>query len=119
MAACLLLSALVLVVGVVLVGSGDFPVAPGDVVATLLGGGTAAQEFVVLDLRLPRVLVAVLVGAGLAVGGAVFQTVTRNPLGSPDMLGVNQGAIVGALTVIVLFHGDATAVAAGGSPAAR
>lgn len=91
MAVCLLLLALVLGGGVVLVGSGDFPVAPGEVVATLLGGGTAAQEFVVLDLRLPRVLVAVLVGAGLAVGGAVFQTVTRNPLGSPDMLGINQG----------------------------
>jgi iron complex transport system permease protein len=112
--ACLLLLVLALAAGVVLIGSGDFPIAPGDVVATLLGDGTVAQEFVVLDLRLPRVLIAVLVGAGLAVGGAVFQTITRNPLGSPDMLGINQGAIVGALTVIVLFHGDATAVAAGG-----
>lgn len=113
-AVCLLLLALALAAGIVLIGSGDFPMAPGEVLATLLGDGTVAQEFVVLDLRLPRVLVAALVGAGLAVGGAVFQTITRNPLGSPDMLGVNQGAIVGALSVIVLFHGDATAVAAGG-----
>ncbi|MEV2203804.1 iron chelate uptake ABC transporter family permease subunit [Streptomyces fradiae] len=111
---CLLLLALALAAGVVLIGSGDFPIAPGDVMATLLGDGTAAQEFVVLDLRLPRVLVAALVGAGLAVGGAVFQTITRNPLGSPDMLGISQGAIVGALVVIVLFHGDAADVAAGG-----
>lgn len=113
-AVCLLLLALVLGIGVVLVGSGDLPLAPGEVLAALLGDGTAVQEFVVLDLRLPRVLVGILVGAGLAVGGAVFQTVTRNPLGSPDMLGVNQGAIVGALAVIVLFRGDAAAVAAGG-----
>ncbi|MDT9686444.1 iron chelate uptake ABC transporter family permease subunit [Streptomyces sp. TRM76323] len=113
-AVCLLLLALALAAGIVLIGSGDFPMTPGEVLATLLGDGTVAQEFVVLDLRLPRVLVAALVGAGLAVGGAVFQTITRNPLGSPDMLGVNQGAIVGALSVIVLFHGDATAVAAGG-----
>ncbi|MFF9865499.1 MULTISPECIES: FecCD family ABC transporter permease [unclassified Streptomyces] len=102
-----------LAAGIVLIGSGDFPIAPADVVATLLGDGTVAQEFVVQDLRLPRVLVAVLVGAALGLGGAVFQSLTRNPLGSPDMLGFGQGATVGALTVIVVFQGDATAVAAG------
>ncbi|MEU7280486.1 iron chelate uptake ABC transporter family permease subunit [Streptomyces sp. NPDC045431] len=102
-----------LAAGVVLIGSGDFPLAPGDVVATLLGDGTVVQDFVVWDLRLPRVLVAVLVGAGLGLGGAVFQSLTRNPLGSPDMIGFGQGATVGALTVIVLFDGDSAAVAAG------
>lgn len=104
---------LTLAAGIVLIGSGDFPIAPADVVATLLGDGTAAQEFVVQDLRLPRVLVAVLVGAALGLGGAVFQSLTRNPLGSPDMLGFGQGATVGALAVIVVFQGDATAVAGG------
>lgn len=112
-AAGLLLVAVTLAAAVVLIGSGDFPIAPGDVVATLLGDGTAAQEFVVRDLRLPRALVAILVGAGLALGGAIFQSITRNPLGSPDVLGIGQGATVGALTVIVLFQGGATAVAAG------
>ncbi|MFI6105659.1 FecCD family ABC transporter permease [Streptomyces sp. NPDC051310] len=104
---------LTLAAGIVLIGSGDFPIAPADVVATLRGDGTGAQEFVVHDLRLPRVLVAVLVGAALGLGGAVFQSLTRNPLGSPDMLGFGQGATVGALTVIVVFQGDATAVAGG------
>ncbi|WP_418961324.1 FecCD family ABC transporter permease [Streptomyces tritici] len=102
-----------LAVAVVLIGSGDFPIAPGDVVATLLGDGTPVQEFAVMDLRLPRVLVAVFVGAALGIGGAVFQSVSRNPLGSPDVIGFGQGATVGALLVIVLFHGDATAAAAG------
>ncbi|GAA4925436.1 FecCD family ABC transporter permease [Streptomyces coeruleoprunus] len=109
----LLLALLALAAAVVLIGSGDYTMTPGEVLATLLGDGTAMQEFVVQDLRLPRVLVALLVGAGLAVGGAVFQTITRNPLGSPDMLGIGQGSTVGALTVIVLFQGGATAVAGG------
>ncbi|MEV3993135.1 iron chelate uptake ABC transporter family permease subunit [Streptomyces sp. NPDC049837] len=109
----LLLAVVTLAAGVVLIGSGDFPIAPGDVVATLLGNGTMAQEFIVQDLRLPRVLVAVLVGASLGLGGAVFQSVSRNPLGSPDIIGFGQGATVGALTVIVLFGGSATAVAGG------
>ncbi|MFF8832706.1 FecCD family ABC transporter permease [Streptomyces sp. NPDC015131] len=108
-----LLTVVTLAAGVVLIGSGDFPIAPADVVATLLGDGTMAQEFVVQDLRLPRVLVAVLVGASLGLGGAVFQSVSRNPLGSPDVIGFGQGATVGALSVIVLFGGSATAVAGG------
>ncbi|RSS52784.1 iron chelate uptake ABC transporter family permease subunit [Streptomyces sp. WAC01280] len=100
-------------VAVVLIGTGDFPMTPGEVVDTLLGKGTVVQEFAVMDLRLPRVLVAVLVGAALAVGGAVFQSVSRNPLGSPDVIGFGQGATVGALAVIVLFRGDAAAAAGG------
>ncbi|MEU7075756.1 iron chelate uptake ABC transporter family permease subunit [Streptomyces narbonensis] len=104
---------LTVAVAVVLIGTGDFPMTPGEVVDTLLGEGTVVQEFAVMDLRLPRVLVAVFVGAALAVGGAVFQSVSRNPLGSPDVIGFGQGATVGALTVIVLFQGSAAAAAGG------
>ncbi|MFJ5553558.1 FecCD family ABC transporter permease [Streptomyces sp. NPDC093225] len=107
------LVALALVAAVVLIGTGDYPIAPPDVVRTLLGAGAPADEFIVNDLRLPRVLVGLLVGASLGMAGAVFQSVTRNPLGSPDVLGFGYGSAVGALTVIVLFHGGATAVAAG------
>ncbi|MGY4906848.1 FecCD family ABC transporter permease [Streptomyces sp. 900116325] len=99
--------------GIVLIGSGDYAMTPGEVVSTLFGHGTFQQEFIVTDLRLPRVLVGLLVGAALGVGGAVFQTISRNPLGSPDVLGFGQGATVGALTVIVLFEGGAAAVAGG------
>jgi iron complex transport system permease protein len=100
-------------VAVVLIGNGDFPMSFGDVTATLLGNGTPAQEFIVQDVRLPRVLVAVLVGASLALSGAIFQSLSRNPLGSPDVIGFSQGSTVGALTVIVLFSGDSLAVAGG------
>ncbi|MGC5364910.1 FecCD family ABC transporter permease [Streptomyces sp. DT24] len=108
-----LLAAVAAGAAVVLIGSGDFAMTPGEVVTTLFGHGTFQQEFIVTELRLPRVLVGLLVGAALGIGGAVFQTISRNPLGSPDVLGFGQGATVGALTVIVIFQGGVAAVAGG------
>lgn len=108
-----LLCAATLVVAVVLIGTGDFEIPATDVVSTLFGNGTTAHTFIINDLRLPRALVGLLVGASLGVSGAIFQSISRNPLGSPDIIGFGQGSTVGALTVIVLFHGSAVAVAAG------
>ena len=87
---------------VVGVGYGDFPIAPSDVLATLVGRGSAEQEFIVLTLRLPRVLVALLCGAALALSGALFQNLTRNGLVAPDVIGINAGASLVAVAVIVL-----------------
>ncbi|WP_089102933.1 FecCD family ABC transporter permease [Streptomyces hyaluromycini] len=98
---------------VVLIGTGDFPISFGDVLRTLAGNGTAGQDFIVNELRLPRVLVGLLVGASLGLGGALFQSVSRNPLGSPDVLGLSQGATSGALVVIVLLSGSAAQVTVG------
>ncbi|MGW0735816.1 FecCD family ABC transporter permease [Streptomyces sp. NPDC002851] len=108
-----LLCAAALTTAVVLIGTGDFFIPAADVVRALFGQGVPAQEFIVTDLRLPRVLVGLLVGGALGLAGAVFQSISRNPLGSPDIIGFGQGSTVGALTVIVLFQGEATAVAAG------
>ncbi|WKX74161.1 iron chelate uptake ABC transporter family permease subunit [Streptomyces sp. XD-27] len=108
-----LLAATALAMSVVLIGTGDFAIPPADVVDTLFGGGTVAQDFIVNELRLPRVLVGLLVGVALGLSGAVFQSITRNPLGSPDMIGLGQGTAAGALAVIVLFQGDQLAVAGG------
>ncbi|MFJ9102982.1 FecCD family ABC transporter permease [Streptomyces sp. NPDC102405] len=102
-----------LTASVVLIGTGDFPIPAGDVLKTLLGNGNAGQEFIINELRLPRVLVGLLVGASLGLGGALFQAISRNPLGSPDVLGLSQGATAGALTMIVLFSGSATQVTVG------
>ncbi|WP_425579216.1 FecCD family ABC transporter permease [Streptomyces hundungensis] len=98
---------------VVLIGTGDFTIAPADVISSLLGSGTPAQDFIINELRLPRVLVALLVGASLGISGALFQSISRNPLGSPDVIGFGQGSSVGALTVIVFFHGGTVAVSFG------
>ncbi|MFG2137010.1 FecCD family ABC transporter permease [Streptomyces sp. NPDC048650] len=110
---CLLLLVLALAAGIALIGSGDYPMTPAEVLGALTGGGNPGQAFIVQDLRLPRVLVGLLVGAAFGIAGAVFQTVSRNPLGSPDVLGFAQGSSVGALVVIVYFQGGVLAVAAG------
>ncbi|MFD2685843.1 FecCD family ABC transporter permease [Streptomyces phyllanthi] len=107
----LLLAALT--ASVVLIGTGDFPIPAADVLRTLVGEGNQGQEFIVTELRLPRVLVGLLVGAALGLGGALFQSISRNPLGSPDVLGLAQGSTAGALVVIVLFSGTASQVTAG------
>nr|WP_310728433.1 iron chelate uptake ABC transporter family permease subunit [Streptomyces sp. N2A] len=109
----LVLLVLALAAGVALIGSGDYPMTTGEVVATLTGGGDPGAQFIVQDLRLPRVLVGLLVGAAFGIAGAVFQTVSRNPLGSPDVLGFAQGSSVGALIAIVYFQAGTFAVAAG------
>lgn len=108
-----LLLAAALAASVVLIGTGDFPIPAGDVLKTLMGNGNAGQEFIVNELRLPRVCVALLVGAALGLGGALFQAISRNPLGSPDVLGLGQGATAGALTMIVLFSGTSAQITVG------
>ncbi len=107
------LLAAALAASVLLIGTGDFEIPAGDVLKTLTGGGSPSQEFIVNELRLPRVLVGLLVGAALGLGGALFQAISRNPLGSPDVLGLGQGATAGALIVIVLFSGSSAQVTVG------
>ncbi|MGV4984807.1 FecCD family ABC transporter permease [Streptomyces sp. NRAIS4] len=99
--------------GVALIGTGDARIPAADVLRTLAGNGNAYQDFIVGELRLPRVLVGLLVGASLGLGGALFQSVSRNPLGSPDVLGLSQGSTAGALVVIVLLSGSTTQVTVG------
>lgn len=94
------------VLGVLAVGGGDYPMSPADVLRTLTGGGSAAEEFIVGELRLPRLVTALGVGAALALSGAVVQTLLRNPLGGPDVLGITQGAATGGLVVVVLGGGS-------------
>jgi iron complex transport system permease protein len=108
-----LLLVVALAASVLLIGTGEFEIPAGDVLKTLAGDGNPSQEFIVNELRLPRVLVGLLVGAALGLGGALFQAISRNPLGSPDVLGLGQGATAGALVMIVLFSGTATQVTLG------
>ncbi|WP_433325943.1 FecCD family ABC transporter permease [Spirillospora sp. CA-294931] len=76
----------------VALGSGDLAIPVSDVVPALWGSGDTVTLFAVRELRLPRAMVALLTGAAFGASGAVFQGVTRNPLASPDMLGITQGA---------------------------
>ncbi|MTD46033.1 iron chelate uptake ABC transporter family permease subunit [Conexibacter sp. W3-3-2] len=93
--------------------TGDFPLSVGQVLAVLVGRGDPGDAFIVETLRLPRVLTAVLVGAAFGVAGAIFQSITRNPLGSPDVIGFTAGSASGALLVILTTSGGAVAIALG------
>jgi iron complex transport system permease protein len=85
------------------IGMGDFPITPGEVIYTLLGQESAQYEFIVHTLRLPRNIIACLVGSMLAVSGALLQGVVRNPLASPGIIGLNAGAGLGAVMIIVVY----------------
>lgn len=111
------LLALVFVLVCLNVGRGDYPMSVPDVAAVILGGGDEAEQFIVWDLRLPRSVVGLLVGAGFGMSGAIWQSITRNPLASPDLLGITAGASAGAVAVIV-FGGTTVLGSAVGVPAA-
>jgi len=80
---------------------GDFKIPVLDVVKTLFGGGDRASEFIVNQLRLPRALTGLLVGTALGLSGAIFQSIARNPLASPDIIGVTYGASAFAVFAII------------------
>lgn len=78
--------------------------------AILFFGGTPEERLTVFDFRMVRSILAVLIGMGLAVSGAVFQTISKNELASPSLLGVNAGA---ALAVMLLIYGSSSATGLG------
>jgi iron complex transport system permease protein len=96
-----LLAALVAATVVLGVAVGAAGLSPAEVVRVLGGGGEAVSRIIVLELRLPRALLALLAGGALALAGAVFQALLRNPLAEPYVLGVAGGAAVGAVGATV------------------
>ncbi len=101
----------VMVIGALLgIGLGSVEVPPGDTVTivldrllgTHLSGADPALAAIVWDLRVPRVLTAMTVGAGLAIAGATFQGLLRNPLADPYVLGTASGAALGAAIAVLL-----------------
>ncbi|MBO0783488.1 MAG: iron ABC transporter permease, partial [Ktedonobacteraceae bacterium] len=102
-AICLLLALFIFGVLIIHIAVGEFTIPPLAVLDTLLGNGSRQYNFIVLDLRLPRALVAILVGMALATSGAILQGLTRNPLATPDVIGISQGASLAAVSVIILF----------------
>ncbi len=110
---CTALACATVAVGVWSVMVGDFPLSVGQVLGAVFGDGGPDAEFIVQTLRLPRALTAMLVGAALGMSGAVFQSIARNPLGSPDIIGFESGAAAGAVLTITVYNGSSLAVAAG------
>jgi iron complex transport system permease protein len=82
---------------------GDFPIPAIDALKSVFGFGSERYDLVVNRFRFPRALVAFLAGAGLALSGVILQGITRNPLASPGILGLNSGAALTAVSCMVLF----------------
>ena len=92
---------------------GDFPMTLAEVVGVFTGQVDDLPRIVVLEWRLPRAAAAVLFGAALAVAGAIFQTVTRNPLASPDIIGLANGSFTGMLVALLMLGGSWPLLTAG------
>lgn len=108
MAFCLLALATLSAMGLAM---GAVNLSLGQVADALFGSAPRNVSLIVTEWRLPRVVVAILAGAALGVSGAIFQSLMRNPLGSPDVMGFNAGAWSGVLVAMVLFDRDLTAIA--------
>ncbi|MCF6433520.1 iron chelate uptake ABC transporter family permease subunit [Leisingera sp. MMG026] len=84
---------------------GSYPLGLTRSLQVLAGQGSAMEQLVLLDLRLPRILSALGAGAAFGLSGAIFQAMLRNPLASPDVIGFNAGASCGALAALILTGG--------------
>ncbi|WP_431836418.1 FecCD family ABC transporter permease [Cellulomonas sp. Y8] len=101
-----------LLLALVALGLGDYPLGVTEVVRALVSDQGFAST-IVTQWRLPRVLVALVFGAALAVSGALFQSLTRNPLGSPDVIGFATGSYTGVLVVTTVLGTGTLGVSAG------
>jgi len=100
---------LTLLAVLIALNTGYIRISPWDVLKTLLGRGTDQQELILFEFRLPRMVLAFLVGMGLAVAGAVLQGIARNPLADPGIIGISAGASLAVLLSIFFFSSAAVA----------
>lgn len=94
-----------IIIAIFAVSAGSLHISMAEIIKTILGKGDPQSQTVIMNIRLPRVIAAILVGAMLAVSGAVMQCVLQNPLASASTLGVSQGAAFGAALGIIVFGG--------------
>ena len=95
---------------IVSTGIGDMKISPLSVLQVFFGGGTEMEQLVVTSFRLPRIIVALMVGISLAVAGGILQGIIRNPLASPDILGITGGAAVAVVGFLAFFSDDNNAL---------
>lgn len=107
---CLMLILVLGVASVYALMSGRYRLPATSVLHAIVGEGNPVALQIVRMIRLPRLLTALLVGFALGVSGAIFQSVSKNVLGSPDVIGFTTGAATGAIMQIILFNGDPLAV---------
>ncbi|MGG4143577.1 iron ABC transporter permease [Paenibacillus algorifonticola] len=99
-----IMGVLIITAFVISMNTGYIKLTPFDVFKTLFGYGTAKQELILFDFRLPRIVISVLIGAGFAVSGCVMQGLFRNPLADPGLLGINAGAGLMVILYVSFFR---------------
>ncbi|MGE7822622.1 FecCD family ABC transporter permease [Paenibacillus sp. NPDC093718] len=97
------LVALIVLVFLISMNTGVIRLSPLEVIKTLFGSGTDKQELVLFEFRLPRIVISLLIGAGLAISGCVMQGISRNELADPGILGINAGAGLMVMLFISFF----------------
>lgn len=83
--------------------TGSYSISPSDLLTTLLNKGSRAHTFAIFQIRLPRIVLAILVGSALGVSGTILQGITKNPLAEPGMIGINAGSAL--FVVLWISHG--------------
>lgn len=87
-----ILAILIFVAFIISMNTGYIRLSPSDLLMTLIGSGTDKQSLILFEFRLPRIVISLLIGAGLAVSGCIIQGISRNALAEPGILGINAGA---------------------------
>ncbi|WP_050615694.1 FecCD family ABC transporter permease [Bacillus testis] len=99
----MILLLLLAIIFIASIGLGDMNIHPFTVLHVFFGGGTQLEKLVIIDFRLPRVIVALLAGMALAVAGGILQGIVKNPLASPDIIGITSGAGAFVVAFLALF----------------
>lgn len=107
---CLIMLIILAALIVLALGVGSAWYTPREIMNGLLGEKNSVVNVVVLNLRLPRIIIAIMIGSALAVSGALLQAVMRNPLADPGIIGVSAGAATAATTIMLLFPSLLTSV---------
>ncbi len=102
----LILIALIFITFLVSLNLGSFAIEPMDVIKTLIGQGQRNHEIAIFKLRLPRIVIAILVGAALATAGTILQGVTKNDLADSGILGINSGSALFVVIYMFLMNGN-------------
>ena len=102
-AIAIILIVLLLVMLMISLNTGLIRIDPVTVVKTIFGGGDPRDELLLFEFRLPRITIAVLIGMGLAVSGAVLQGIVKNPLADPGIIGINAGAGLAVMLFVTYF----------------
>ncbi|MFC5589592.1 FecCD family ABC transporter permease [Sporosarcina soli] len=101
---------LLILLALLSMGSGEFYISPLNSLKAILGVGESFDQTIIFEFRLPRIVMAILVGIGLATAGAILQGISRNPLGSPDIIGITAGASFAVVLFLALFSNESNAL---------